>query len=1054
MTRNIRKIVSIICAVAILMSLCVVSVVNTTSALQLMNAATDGVNKTGAEPDNEDTINERYVFNFKNDENGTFWAPNSHAHFSNSNGNGSFVDEEGVHFKSTNKLDLFGKATWRHKVFLYDEDNGGYMQIKEGASYIVTVKYKLVEINSGKVWIGVGHTGGNNNATKNPASSAGGQEIGGITDDSFAQHTATTDEWQYLNVQFDATGRENTWLAIIAHANSSAENFWLIESVIVKEFKSSAGASVVSFETNGGDAIESNFYAVGTPISEIPAPTNSDPDKGFSGWYLDSAFTTPAPETLPAGNITLYAKWISEYVKIKFNNVGIISTARIAPGTTLSAPERPSPMTFFEGWYTDYLYTQKVTVAPDQDCELYAKYNYNYVGFNIGGRSDASYNKIGIVADPDDENNKALELHTVRGASHNFELGAYDAAGVGAYEMLKPNTTYYIEFKIKVLPGNKGGNVTVYTGGQSAYSGDASKAAVGGLDYSWSDEIGEVGTDWITVSGNYTVGENFYRERVNFTVQDQLYWVYSGRANGEGTNSAAGVVLIDDVIVGEFSDVPPEGAVAIYFKTNSTNMNPIFGYPGDAVFKPQNPTLASHEFVGWYTDKNFLHEFDFENGCFGTENITLYAKWMAAPQEYDLERFNVMSTTSDRFNYVNVPNGNSYLRYNYEQGTSDASASSIARAIINDVGIRYNVVPGATYTMSFKYKVEETTGNIEIKPVTHNSGSTWGDSKEQGGTFTISSATSGWEEGSCTFVASCQNSYSTYLSIGVGGDATVLIDDIKVECAVNFSNIYGSTVISFDTLGGPGVDPVSGNPGEEIWLPTPNRAGFKFGGWFTDGSLTAKFTEKIYGEEAITLYASWILGKMSESYEDFPVAAEFGISSAYQLYKKDNPEVTFSKDNVHAGSVSIFRDGTATGDKGFTLCRDTALTLGVGQQYTVSFWVKPTNVTDNAGLINLLQMSSNTSVGAPDATETITEVGNLKVGEWQKVTYTFTASEQYIGISTTQGNDIYFDNITVNLKGYTGTTTGDNTVNPIIIMMMVVLAAGAMVVTAKRVFAK
>ncbi len=1047
MIKNIRKIVSIICAVAILMSLCVVSMVNTTSAFE--NSYID-VNKATGDAVSEDTLNEKYVFNFREDETGTCWNPNSHDLFSNSNGNGSYVDETGVFFKSDRKLDLAPtNYNWRHKVYLYDVDNGGYFKIKDGVSYLVIIKYKLIEkIGGGTVNLGVV----NSHSTSNPS---GGHKFGGVNEQAFVSHDAITPDWQYFAVKFDAAEiHKNTFLAISSHSGSGCTVTWQIESVTVKEFKNPAGAAIVHYDTKGGNYLESDFYAVGTPVTELPMATHDREEKAFSGWYLDSEYTTPVADKLSAGEITLYAKWVSEFVYLELNNAGTISNIKIAPGTVLSAPERPNAKTFFEGWYTDYLYTKKVTVAPEEDCRLYAKYNYNFIGFDMGGYSDQSFDDISIVVDPDDANNKALELNTVKGASHNFELSAYDDASATVYELPKTNTTYYIEFKIKVLPGNKGGNVTVYTGGQSKYSGDYSKTSIGHLSYSWSDELGETGTDWITVSGNYTVGDNFYRERVNFTVQDQLYWVYGGRANGEGSNSAGGVVLIDDVLVGEYSDVPPEGAVGIYFETNSKKMNPIFGYPGDALIKPEDPTLSSQQFVGWYSDKNFLNEFKFQNNTFGDTSITLYAKWKAIPQEYNLDDFHVMNTTSDRFNYVQNANGNSYLRYNFEQGTSTASASSIGRAIINSASVRYNVVPGATYTMYFKYKVEETSGAVEIKAVTHNSGSTWGDSKEQGGTFTVSNVTDKWEEGSVTFVASCKTESATYLSIGVGGDATVLIDDIKVECAVNFSNIYGSTIINFDSNGGPGVDPVSGNPGDEIWLPTPNRSGYKFGGWYTDGSLSTRFTEKVYGEEATTLYALWMLSKMNESYEDFPVAAELGVSSAYQIYNNNNIEVTFDKVNVQSGSTSIFRDGTKSGDKGFTLCRDSSLTLGVGQQYTITFWVKPTNVTSNEGLINLIQMSSNTAVGAPDAAETIAQVGNLKVGEWQKVTHTFTASEQYVGISTTEGNDIYFDNFSVAIKGYTGTTTGDNSVNPIIVMLMVVLAAGAMVVTARKVFAK
>jgi len=40
----------------------------------------------------------------------------------------------------------------------------------------------------------------------------------------------------------------------------------------------------------------------------------------------------------------------------------------------------------------------------------------------------------------------------------------------------------------------------------------------------------------------------------------------------------------------------------------------------------------------------------------------------------------------------------------------------------------------------------------------------------------------------------------------------------------------------------------------------------------------------------------------------------------------------------------------------------------------------------------------------------------------------------------------------VTLHGYTGSSTGDSSVSPLVILMMVVLAAGALTVTGKKIF--
>ena len=111
-------------------------------------------------------------------------------------------------------------------------------------------------------------------------------------------------------------------------------------------------------------------------------------------------------------------------------------------------------------------------------------------------------------------------------------------------------------------------------------------------------------------------------------------------------------------------------------------------------------------------------------------------------------------------------------------------------------------------------------------------------------------------------------------------------------------------------------------------------------------------------------------------------------------------------------------------------------------------------VNDAAGVINLVGIKSNTAVSTSVDTIKLADVATLKVGEWQKVTYTFTATNPYVALAATAGNDMYFDNITLNIEGYTGSSTGDSSVNPLVMMALVILTAGALIVTGKKVYEK
>lgn len=601
-----------------------------------------------------DEIDTHQVFNFKKDSDNTYWNPKNHNLFANSDdskGNLSYVDAAGAHFTVKHSSVANTNASWRQKIYAYDYDCGGFFQIKSGYTFVVTLKYKVEALGSNNAFIGIGHTqkgSDNTNPYGNPTLT--GQEMAYFPD-GWASHGAVDMEnTKTITVVFDGdeANYKDSYLVVLAHGSSASANTFLVESITVDAYNSATGVAVVTYDTNGGNPIDLTFLTGGIPSTELPTPTHSNPDKGFAGWYLDAEFTTPVGDTVEAGTYTLYAKWVSEVVNVTLNNAGKIDVVRLAPGATILAAQRPNAKMFFEGWYSDPAYTEEVTVAPGDDCTLYAKYNYTYIGFDNGGVTDKTLSATEIVTDPDNANNKVLEFHTAKGGTHNFELGSYDAENAGAYKFPKTNETYYIEFKIKVLPGNKGGSITLYTGAQSTYSNDVSKTPIGNMGYSWSDATGEKGTDWVTISGYYTVGDNFYRERVNFTVQDQLYWAYCGKENGV-VNTAAGAVLIDDVFVGVYSEEVPEGAVGVYFETNANKINPIFGYTGEKLQKPEDPVLPGYEFVGWYTDMNFRNKFNFENSCFGDTTITLYAKWHSSSTIIDFEDFEMHGTTSDRY---------------------------------------------------------------------------------------------------------------------------------------------------------------------------------------------------------------------------------------------------------------------------------------------------------------------------------------------------------------------------------------------------------------------
>ena len=503
------------------------------------------------------------------------------------------------------------------------------------------------------------------------------------------------------------------------------------------------------------------------------------------------------------------------------------------------------------------------------------------------------------------------------------------------------------------------------------------------------------------------------------------------------------------------------GVIEINIHTNipeyDAKYSPLVVHPGQKIigFPTEKPAMAGQEFVGWYYDTGFTKPVD--PNVAPNESCDIYAKWGKGNFLVDFNDFD-KTGPSARARFVTDPKtGNNYLDWHVGWATTNTeNTASLYCTYLNKLGTFYTVIADNEYTVTFKYKLLE--GIVTVGAVTHLKQNGWGDRAVQGDgtapTVTLNKVDAdNWQTASFTFTAKPVSAEASYLSLGIANHGHVLVDDIVITSDFNTMNIYGSAII-FNTNGGKRLNPISGQPGSKIDLPKPSKPGYKFLGWYLDKGFTQKFTETVYGTETVNLIAKWQLGKYAEGFEDFPNAIKGqAISGAYSIYNSKTPG--YDKSNVHSGETSLFRKGNTAGVKAFTTTRSEELELTVGETYTLEMYVKPTSIGDAAGVINMISMSSYIGINTPSATTPVAKIADLKEGEWNKVTYTFTANSKFIGISSSAGNDMYIDDISVTLKGYTGSAnTGDSSVNPIVILALIVLCAGALLVTGKKVFSK
>ena len=136
-----------------------------------------------------------------------------------------------------------------------------------------------------------------------------------------------------------------------------------------------ANSYTITFDTDGGSAIDPITQGYGTTIKAPTAPTKTG--YTFAGW--DRAI----PATMPAENMTIKANWTVNQYTITFDTDGGSTVAPITQdyGTAITAPEAPTKIGYtFAGWNPEIPATM-----PAENLTITAQWRYN--GGSSGGSS-------------------------------------------------------------------------------------------------------------------------------------------------------------------------------------------------------------------------------------------------------------------------------------------------------------------------------------------------------------------------------------------------------------------------------------------------------------------------------------------------------------------------------------------------------------------------------------------------------------------------------------------------------------------------------------------
>ena len=141
----------------------------------------------------------------------------------------------------------------------------------------------------------------------------------------------------------------------------------------------------MTFDSNGGSKIKSIIEKTGAVVNEPETPVKEG--CAFGGWYRDEELTEKYEfTTMPAEDITLYAKWIVNVYTITFDSNGgsRVDTVTAEYGAKPEKPADPIREGYtFTGWYSDEALTEEYefTAMPAEDIMLYAK--WEVISFTI-----------------------------------------------------------------------------------------------------------------------------------------------------------------------------------------------------------------------------------------------------------------------------------------------------------------------------------------------------------------------------------------------------------------------------------------------------------------------------------------------------------------------------------------------------------------------------------------------------------------------------------------------------------------------------------------------
>jgi len=603
----------------------------------------------------------------------------------------------------------------------------------------------------------------------------------------------------------------------------------------------------VSFETNGGTAVQSITYDWGKEVVLPANPTRTG--YTFAGWYQDEYCTIPFEGISKINqDVKLYAAWTVNQYTVSFNSKGGSEISPITDnfGTKLTVTKPTLDGYTFAGWYLEESLTNTWNgTVLGKDTTVYAKWDANTVTFRFSNNASNAQGEMANQKFKTGEEGNKLRANAYTRSGYTFKGWATSENGEIAYQN---------ENSISSIIGSdlSGKTITLYAiweANKYDVTFSVGNEQVSKKQLAYGSEIEYPQTN-PSKDGYEFTGWGVYAKTADTTFDGSKVYYDNVGTELEPVYQVA-IVTENASISGNYyeivpytTNVVPLNGINLYARfirnryqvTYNTNGGEEIAtsnmFYGSSLFLP-TPTKAGYTFAGWFEDEELSTAFTGVN--VPSRNLTLYAKWNA-------------SNCSVNFN------------------TNGGSTIDTVNGLFGTNFVRPEDPTRAGYTFMGWYKDAELTNEYVFDKFDGN--------RTLYAKWDINQYTITFEENGGNEVTNITGDYNTSISeptrpTRIGYEFAGWYKDAEFTQAYAFTKLTeditlyakweaNEYTITFEENGGSNVTNIVAAYDASIVAPTnPTRVGYSFGGWYSDLELQNAYTFDKMPLNGMTLYAKW-----------------------------------------------------------------------------------------------------------------------------------------------------------------------------------------------------